>query len=286
MRAQWNAERQAIKRVQELRAELEQVRHDIQEAERAYDLNRAAELRFSRLADLERKLEVEERSARREAGRAPPAARGGHRRGDRRDRLGVDRHPGVPADRGRTGEAAAPRRGAAPAGRRPGRGGAGGRGRDHPGPVRGQGPAPADRLVHLPRPDRRREDGAGQGAGRGAVRLRGQHRPDRHERVPGAAHRVAAGRRPARLRRLRGGRAAHRGGAPPPVRRRPLRRDREGAPGRLQHAAAGARRRPAHRRAGPHRRLPQHRHHHDVEHRVAVPARRRHRRRPAQARGS
>jgi ATP-dependent Clp protease ATP-binding subunit ClpB len=61
MRAQWNAERQAIKRVQELRAELEQVRHEIQEAERAYDLNRAAELRFSRLADLERKLEVEER---------------------------------------------------------------------------------------------------------------------------------------------------------------------------------------------------------------------------------
>ena len=125
---------------------------------------------------------------------------------------------GIPVSRLTEGEreAAAPRRGAAPAGGRPGRGGAGGRGRDHPGPVRGEGPEAADRLVHLPRPDRRREDGAGQGAGRGAVRLRGQHRPDRHERVPGAAHRVAAGRRPARLRRLRGGRPAHRGG-----RRRP-----------------------------------------------------------------
>src|SRR5688572_27820665 len=46
MRAQWNAERQAIKRVQDLRAELEQVRHEVQEAERTYDLNRAAELRY------------------------------------------------------------------------------------------------------------------------------------------------------------------------------------------------------------------------------------------------
>ena len=46
------------------------------------------------------------------------------------------------------------------------------------------------------------------------------------------------------------------------VRRRPyqvdaVRRDREGASGRVQRPAAGARRRPAHRRAGPHRRLPQ-----------------------------
>jgi ATP-dependent Clp protease ATP-binding subunit ClpB len=61
MRAQWNAERQAIKRVQELRAELEQVRREVEEAERAYDLNRAAELRYGRLSELERKLEAEEK---------------------------------------------------------------------------------------------------------------------------------------------------------------------------------------------------------------------------------
>jgi ATP-dependent Clp protease ATP-binding subunit ClpB len=60
MRAQWEAERQAIRRVQELRAELEQVRRDVEEAERAYDLNRAAELRYSTLADLERRLAAEE----------------------------------------------------------------------------------------------------------------------------------------------------------------------------------------------------------------------------------
>ena len=60
MRAQWEAERGAIRRVQELRAEVEQVRHDAEEAERRYDLNRAAELRYGRLAELERRLKAEE----------------------------------------------------------------------------------------------------------------------------------------------------------------------------------------------------------------------------------
>jgi ATP-dependent Clp protease ATP-binding subunit ClpB len=59
-RAQWEAERQAIRRVQALRQELEQVRHEADEAERVYDLNRAAELRYGRLADLERRLQAEE----------------------------------------------------------------------------------------------------------------------------------------------------------------------------------------------------------------------------------
>ena len=60
MRAQWEAERQAIRRVQELRAELERVRHEVDEAERSYDLNRAAELRYGQLAELERRLQSEE----------------------------------------------------------------------------------------------------------------------------------------------------------------------------------------------------------------------------------
>ena len=60
-----------------------------------------------------------------------------------------------------------------------------------------------------------------------------------------------------------GGRA-HRGGAAPALPGGALRRDREGASGRLQRAAAGARRRPPDRRPGPHRRFPQHAHHHDV----------------------
>jgi ATP-dependent Clp protease ATP-binding subunit ClpB len=59
-KAQWDAERQAIKRVQALRADLERVRHEAEEAERSYDLNRAAELRYGELAELERKLAAEE----------------------------------------------------------------------------------------------------------------------------------------------------------------------------------------------------------------------------------
>ncbi|MDX6692239.1 MAG: ATP-dependent Clp protease ATP-binding subunit ClpB [Solirubrobacteraceae bacterium] len=60
MTAQWEAERQAIRRLQELREELESVRREIEEAERGYDLNRAAELRHGRLPELERRLAAEE----------------------------------------------------------------------------------------------------------------------------------------------------------------------------------------------------------------------------------
>jgi ATP-dependent Clp protease ATP-binding subunit ClpB len=60
MRVQWEAERRAIRRVQELRQELEQARREAEEAERSYDLNRAAELRYGTIAELERRLQAEE----------------------------------------------------------------------------------------------------------------------------------------------------------------------------------------------------------------------------------
>jgi ATP-dependent Clp protease ATP-binding subunit ClpB len=60
MRAQWEAERSAIRKLQALREEIDQVRRDIEEAERAYDLNRAAELRYGKLQELERRLQGEE----------------------------------------------------------------------------------------------------------------------------------------------------------------------------------------------------------------------------------
>jgi ATP-dependent Clp protease ATP-binding subunit ClpB len=56
MTAQWEAERRAIRKLQALRSEIEQLRHQIEEAERDYDLNRAAELRHGRLPELERRL--------------------------------------------------------------------------------------------------------------------------------------------------------------------------------------------------------------------------------------
>ncbi|WP_436838812.1 ATP-dependent chaperone ClpB [Nonomuraea cavernae] len=60
MRAQWEAERSALRKVQALREELEHVRREAEQAERAYDLNRAAELRHGRLPELERRLWAEE----------------------------------------------------------------------------------------------------------------------------------------------------------------------------------------------------------------------------------
>ena len=57
-------------------------------------------------------------------------------------------------------------------------------------------------------PDRRRQDRAGQGAGRVPVRRRARHGAHRHERVLREALGRAPRRRAARIRRLRGGRAA------------------------------------------------------------------------------
>ena len=63
---------------------------------------------------------------------------------------------------------------------------------------------------------------------------------------------------PPGLCRLRRGRLPDRGGAAPALPGDPLRRGRKGASRRVQRPAAGARRRPPDRRAGPHGRFPQH----------------------------
>ena len=77
--------------------------------------------------------------------------------------------------------------------------------------------------------------------------------------------RLAAGRRAPGLRRLRRGRSADRGRPPQAVLGAAAGRDREGPRRRLQHPAAAARRRPADRRPGTHRRFQEHDHHHDLQ---------------------
>ncbi len=56
MQAQWDAEKESLGKVQTLREQIEQVRLDIEAAERAYDLNKVAELRHGTLPALEKEL--------------------------------------------------------------------------------------------------------------------------------------------------------------------------------------------------------------------------------------
>ncbi len=60
MKSRWESEKEVIKRIQALREEIEKARHEIEVAERQYDLNRVAELRYGRLAELEKQLKTEE----------------------------------------------------------------------------------------------------------------------------------------------------------------------------------------------------------------------------------
>ena len=63
MKAKWENEKQSIGKVQKLREEIEQVNAQIEKAQREYDLNRAAELKYGRLPQLQRELEEEEKIA-------------------------------------------------------------------------------------------------------------------------------------------------------------------------------------------------------------------------------
>ncbi len=58
LRAQWQADQQQLKKQRELRAQMEQVKLDIEQAERAYDLNKAAELKYGKLTSLEKRIEA------------------------------------------------------------------------------------------------------------------------------------------------------------------------------------------------------------------------------------
>jgi ATP-dependent Clp protease ATP-binding subunit ClpB len=60
LRSQWQVERQAVDRLRKIREEIDHTRVEIEQAERAYDLNKAAELRYGKLQDLERRLQAEE----------------------------------------------------------------------------------------------------------------------------------------------------------------------------------------------------------------------------------
>ena len=197
MKAHWQAEKEAIGAIRELKEQLEAKRAEL---EREADLEQAAEIRYGQIPELERQRRRGDRAPRRAAGRRSSMLK---EEVDAEDIAEVvSKWTGVPVSRLMEGEmrklvrleellhervigqddavtavANAIRRSRA-------------------GLV---GPEPADRLVPVPRPDRRGQDRAGPRARRVPVRRRAGDGPHRHERVHGEALRVAASsaRRPA-----------------------------------------------------------------------------------------
>ena len=60
LKARWEIEKDSIKKVQSLREELERLNAEMEQAERSYDLNRAAELKYGRLPKLKEEMAAAE----------------------------------------------------------------------------------------------------------------------------------------------------------------------------------------------------------------------------------
>jgi ATP-dependent Clp protease ATP-binding subunit ClpB len=62
LRSRWDQERQAILAISELRDEMDRVRVEMEQAQRAYDYNRAAELQYGKLKELDQKVREQEQA--------------------------------------------------------------------------------------------------------------------------------------------------------------------------------------------------------------------------------
>jgi ATP-dependent Clp protease ATP-binding subunit ClpB len=62
LRAQWQNEKSGVDKLRALREQLEQTKLEIERAERAYDLNKAAELKYGKQIGLEREIQAEEQA--------------------------------------------------------------------------------------------------------------------------------------------------------------------------------------------------------------------------------
>ena len=262
MKRHWEAEREAIDAIRTLKEELEQLRTQL---EREVDLNVAAEIRYGRIPELERRIE-EATEHLDELQSEHRMLKEGRRRGHRRGRLEVDGRAGQPADGGRSGEAHPPR--GAPPPRRRVRMMRSTPSRQRRCAAAGPGsPTPTGRSGRSCSSGRR-----ASARPTGSARALAQFLFDDHAMVRidmgeymekfSVSRLIGA---PPGLRRLRRGWPADRSGAAPAVLRRVAGRDREGSPRRVQHVAAGPRRRAPDRRSGPHRGLHKRGVDHDVQ---------------------
>jgi ATP-dependent Clp protease ATP-binding subunit ClpB len=245
--AQWRAEKDKLAGAQRLKEQLDQARAELDIVQRRGDWSRAGELTYGLIPELERKLKEVESA---EAGRMVDEAVT-----EEHIAAVVSRWTGIPVDKMLSGEREKLLNMEQNLRRR----------------VVGQDEAiiAVSNAIRRARaglqdPNRPlgsflfRQDRIDAGAGRIPVRRRERHGPHRHVGIHGEAFGRPVDRGAAGLCRLRRGRLIDRGGTPPPVSGDPLRRSRKGTSRRLQRASAGARRRPAYRRSGPHRRFPQH----------------------------
>ena len=100
--ARWKAEREKLSEAQRVKSELEQAANELATAQRNGDYQRAGELAYGKIPELEKKLKAVEDKPR-------PRRRGlgsGDRRSRRPDRLALDRHSGRPHARRRARKAA------------------------------------------------------------------------------------------------------------------------------------------------------------------------------------
>ena len=264
MKAHWQAEKEAIGRIRELKEQLERLRSRARARGRPREGGRDP-LRPASPSSSARSTRPPTRLDELQAD-AEDAEGGGRRGGRRRGRRQVDRRARHPAHGGRDGTSSSASRTCCTSGssartRRSPR---------WPTPSAAAGPAcptrnrPIGSFLFLGPTGVGKTELARALADflfddeRAMVRIDMSEYMEKHtvSRLIGA---------PPGLRRLRRGRPAHRGRAPPALRGGAARRDREGPPRRVQRPAAAARRRPPHRRPGPHGRLHQHRADHDVE---------------------
>jgi ATP-dependent Clp protease ATP-binding subunit ClpB len=62
LKARWDSEKNSVSKLRKIRQQIEEVKQAIERSERAYDLNKVAELRYGELPRLERELELEQQS--------------------------------------------------------------------------------------------------------------------------------------------------------------------------------------------------------------------------------
>ena len=65
-KAQWDNEKKSVEHVQKLREDLERLKNEIKQAQQNYDLEKAAELQYGRLPQVQKQLEIEEAKAKTE----------------------------------------------------------------------------------------------------------------------------------------------------------------------------------------------------------------------------